>query len=387
MPYFSFSLKENLLKNIISNKEEVKYFKCNKTYFSKNTKLWKFLRKKNNTSKVIFCKYEKRDKIVNIGKSILFCLPPSIGLGDVVEYGLALNSICNSEKINDIGVGYVGRFSPILMKYFNFNSIYSDIIEEKELEKYDTIFHLSLEIKALKYQKYTRSDIELEVIKHFKLKKIRQQNKINTRKITKITIFPISQSPLRSMSASILNGIISNFSGNILIEVVLDKSSLISKYLEKNINIDNVKILKPENITKLLRVVESIQFGIFIDSGPLHIAKILQKKGLLIITSVSSQVLLNEFNTINIFENNYKSQYCEAPCGLTNIFNFENKIGCFDSLKLDKKKLYSQENLNSLQRGSLKNNYLNFITNPVECINKINIIKLNQKIKQCIEKN
>ena len=39
------------------------------------------------------------------------------------------------------------------------------------MEEYDTIFHLTLEIKALKFQKYKRSNITSEISNYFKLEK------------------------------------------------------------------------------------------------------------------------------------------------------------------------------------------------------------------------
>ena len=87
MPYFSFSIKENLNSNKFGD------VKQNITYYSKNTKLWKLLHLKKMKSIIKFIQFEKRIKISNLEKNILFCVPPSIGLGDAIEYGLAINSI------------------------------------------------------------------------------------------------------------------------------------------------------------------------------------------------------------------------------------------------------------------------------------------------------
>ena len=84
-------------------------------------------------------------------------------------------------------------------------------LEVTELKKFDTIYHLTLEIDDLKFQQYIRSDIEKKIPKIFYSKKIRKQ-KINKKiKIKKITIFPISRSPIRSMSVEMINAIIQNF--------------------------------------------------------------------------------------------------------------------------------------------------------------------------------
>ena len=101
------------------------------------------------------------------------------------------------------------------------------------------------------------------------------------------------------------------------------------------------EIIIPDNLEKLNDYIKNIEFGIFCDSGPLHLSKIYKKSGLLISTSVDSKKLLNKKDKIILFNSEYKSKYCEAPCGLTNIINFKNKHGCFDTLKKTKKFIMS----------------------------------------------
>ena len=80
----------------------------------------------------------------------------------------------------------------------------------------------------------------------------------------------------------------------------------ISNYIEKYINDKIVKIIHPKNLHDLLLVIENINFGIFMDSGPLHVAKILNKKGVLITSSVGKEKLLSDFNNIKSIDNSFK---------------------------------------------------------------------------------
>ncbi len=89
MPFFSFSI------NQINTPFKKFNIASNNVYFSKNTELWKNLNKQNS-SVVNFLKREKRLPVKNISKNILFCLPPSIGLGNAFEYAMAIKTI--SEK-------------------------------------------------------------------------------------------------------------------------------------------------------------------------------------------------------------------------------------------------------------------------------------------------
>ncbi|SVD00064.1 uncharacterized protein METZ01_LOCUS352918, partial [marine metagenome] len=313
-----------------------------------------------------FCKFEERIKIFKLGKKILFCLPPSIGLGDAIEYGLGIQSIIRSNKFNLVGIVFPGRYKIIFKKYFNILQVHGNIILEENLHKYDTIFHTTLEIYPFKNQKYTRSNIEQNIIKKFNVSKIRSyETSLNT-KIKKITIFPISQSPIRSMPLKLLNSLIENFNDNYSIDIIFDNSSKISKYLEECVCLKNSNKLYPSSLLDLCHLVENTDFGVFMDSGPLHLAKILGKRGILIITSVGGNILLDNFSTIKEIKNNYKSNYCTSPCGLTNVFNYENKVGCYQYLSIKKNNLLIK-NLNLLQRGSIKNSYINLMKYPVGC--------------------
>jgi len=151
------------------------------------------------------------------------------------------------------------------------------------------------------------------------------------------------------------------------IEIYLDESE-ISEYVYNNIyHKDKLHFHYPANYEKLIEKIKNIEFGVFPDSGPLHIAKIYQKKGILLVSSVSKTILLNKFYSIKSIQSNYKSDYCEGPCGLVNIFEYENNYGCYDKLLLSKTDILQSKNLNKLQRGNLKKNYLNLYISSINC--------------------
>ena len=381
MPFFSFVLKKKINKEILSNfdKDKQKIFSntyTNTKYFCKNTKLWKILNKKKYSNFLTEITFEKRIKNQQISGKILFCLPPSLGLGDIVEYALALEAIKKANIFLEIGVAFVGRYEEIFKKYFTINNIYSEFITEDLYSSFDTVFHVTLEIPAFKNQKFIRSDIEKNLINYFKVNKLRTIKKKKKNKIKKLTIFPISNSSMRIMPIALLENIIEFFSDKYLIEIVLNPHSMLSNYFEKKLINNKVNKIYPKSLETLLSVIESMEFGVFMDSGPLHVAKILNIEGILIENSVSSKILLNDFNSIKSFKNTYQSKFCKAPCGLTNIFNFGGGYGCFDSLQIGKLDFNKIDNLNSLQRGSAIEYNKKFIDNPVSCLRNINSLML-----------
>ena len=383
MPYFSFSLSNSFnIKNLEELNPNIIQLIPNIIYFSKSTVLWKTLNNKKCISNLNFIKLEKRHSIINIGKKILFCLPPSIGLGDAVEYALSLKAIAKSGRFDLLGVAFVSSYSEVFKDIFKINHIYDEVISKDHLCFFDTIFHITLEIKEFAYQKYDRKDIEDLITKYFFVQTFRRKETQNEKEIKKISIFPISKSPLRTMTVTLLNDIIDYFYKNIKIEIILDNQSEISNYIKNNIYNSKVSIINPRNVSELIRIIKKINYGIFMDSGPLHLAKVMHKKGILISTTVSSKVLLKDFNTIKCVSNNYKSFFCRSPCGLVNVFNYNNRIGCYDSLNIKKRKILELKNLKVLQRGTLKKNYVNLIVNPVNCLKNINHKKIIQKINQ-----
>jgi ADP-heptose:LPS heptosyltransferase len=145
-------------------------------------------------------------------------------------------------------------------------------------------------------------------------------------------------------------------------------------------------VVNPKNIKSLIEEVSKTNFGIFIDSGPLHIAQCLNKSGVLIESSVSSKILLSNSKNIIPVKNKYNSNYCNGPCGLVDVFAHQSKIGCYDTHKINFEDIISFKNKKNLQRWNKKENNSHLISNPVGCIKQIdvkNIIELiSYKIKE-----
>ena len=381
MPYFSFTLDKNIL---ISSDKDLNKFKTKKKYFSKNTKLWSKLNKLNKKIKSIEINKEERQRYITGSQRILFCLPPNIGLGDAIEYALGIKSIIINFKKLDVGVAYTGKFKDI----FKISNTF-DFISEDDLDYFHTTFHFTLEINDLKYQKYNRHDIEKLITNFFHTQVIRRKLRgLKSKNNNVLSIFPVSNSPIRSLPINILKEIILEYNKIYKIDIYLISGSVISDYIYQQLNhIENIKFKNPKNLDDLILDIRSIKFGIFCDSGPLHIAKLYNKPGLLIVSTVSEKILLNNFPSIKSINSNYSSNFCNGPCGLVNVFEFNSMAGCYDSMNIKKDLIIAKSNLNLLQRGNLKNNYLNLYIKSVNCYKKFNTKKINMLIKDLIKLN
>ena len=387
MPFFNFSIINSPETKFLEELSVYsKLINSNEKYFSKNTNLWRLLNKNSSKINLNYINYEKRSKFIKSNKAILFFLPPNIGLGDAVEYGLAIKSVIIKLKIKKYGIAFVEKYKIVFEKFFDLKNLHENIISEKDLLKFDTFFHFTLEVASLNFQKYNRSNIELSILEYFRCNKYRLPTaKYKKNKIDKITLYPISKSPIRTMPFELLISIINYFSEFYKIDVVMDNSKIsnfiIDKLSKKKLNYN---LIIPNNLKSLLKIIEKTSFGIFMDSGPLHIAKILNIKGVLILSSVKSNNLLKDFKTIKSIKSNYKSKFCNGPCGLTNAFYYAGMSGCYDSLEISKDKILKTKNKTALQRGNLNKKYLDLLDKPVNCLKKLDKKKVVEFIKENI---
>ena len=380
MAFFSFSLLKDSFVYLSTNIEP------NKKYYSKDIALSKELNNKNKINSFAELNDETRINITNISTKLLICLPPKFGVGDAIEYGVAINSLIKIKKFKKIGIAFTGNHYYLFKKFFSFQNIYPIIIAEDELSDYDTIFHITLEIKALKHQKYKRSNIAEEICKYFKVPLINYKkiSKVKKDDSKTISIFPISTSLIRSMPMNILEEIVDSFSSEYKIKIIVDSSDY-SKYLLENMKNNNFILLDPKNIKRLILEISKTNFGIFIDSGPLHIAECFNINGVLVETSVASKILLSNSRNIISAKNKYKSNYCNGPCGLVDIFAYEAKVGCYETHKLNFKDISSFKNQKNLQRWNKKENNAHFISNPVGCIKQIDVNNIIELIRYRIK--
>ena len=168
MPFFSFILEKNYSPvSLGAINGNIKILKSKTRYYCKNTSVWKNLNKKNNRHIVKDLRLEKHIKVSNKVKKIIFCLPPSIGVGDAIEYALAIKAIETKKIFEKFGIAFSSRYSSILSQFINLKNIYPDFISEAQVNEYDGLFHFTSEIKELKLQKYQRANIEECIIKYF----------------------------------------------------------------------------------------------------------------------------------------------------------------------------------------------------------------------------
>ena len=161
MAFFSFLLLKDSFVYLSTKIEP------NKKYYSKDIALSNELNNKNKINSFAKLSYEKRLNINSVGKNLLICLPPKFGVGDAIEYGIAIHSLIELKKFDKIGIAFLSNHYYLFNDFFAFENIYPLIISQDDFNTYDTIFHITLEVSALEHQKYKRSKIAEEICDYF----------------------------------------------------------------------------------------------------------------------------------------------------------------------------------------------------------------------------
>jgi ADP-heptose:LPS heptosyltransferase len=201
-----------------------------------------------------------------------------------------------------------------------------------------------------------------------------------------ISIFPVSTSVIRSLPFTIIEEIANKFTNDYKIRVIIDNSNYSECLKKKNFK-KNFLFIKPKNVKELFSEVSKSNFGIFVDSGPLHIAKIYSKLGILIETSVQSKVLLTNSKNIYPVHNVYKSRYCNGPCGLVDVFAYDSVVGCYETNKISFDEIKTLNSFRNLQRWNKKDSNAHFISNPVGCVKQIDLKNIIDLIKVKIKES
>ena len=77
--------------------------------------------------------YETRLRITSVGKKLLICLPPKFGVGDAIEYGIAIYSLIQIKKFDKIGIAFTSNHYYLFKNFFAFVDIYPLMISQDEL--------------------------------------------------------------------------------------------------------------------------------------------------------------------------------------------------------------------------------------------------------------
>ena len=161
MSYFSFTLTKSIFSESFRSKNLkllriLENVKTKQKYYSKYSKIIKKYKTNSVLEKSIFIQREKIVQSIFNGKNTIFFLPPKYGLGDVVEYGIAVKIIQNYYPRQKIALAFVYQYKKMLENLLQLKNLYEYYVSQEELDQYESHFHFTYGIEELKFQKYKR---------------------------------------------------------------------------------------------------------------------------------------------------------------------------------------------------------------------------------------
>ncbi|MSP51467.1 MAG: hypothetical protein EXQ91_03615 [Alphaproteobacteria bacterium] len=154
----------------------------------------------------------------------------------------------------------------------------------------------------------------------------------------KIGVFPLASSPLRTLPVPATVAVIRALSveGDVTLclnrnqrQGVLYAAAIAAEALPEVTVMDGF-----ESIAALIQAIDGFDYGVFADSGPAHLAKLVAVPGVAVYTSAPGDVLQGRFRNLARWAVPFVGPRCRAPCGLAKVRAApDGRIGCMGSLQ------------------------------------------------------
>ncbi len=153
-----------------------------------------------------------------------------------------------------------------------------------------------------------------------------------------IGLFPLASSPLRTLPPALVRRLSEVLAGYGHVTVSLNDGQEQGRMLQRSLGpLDpQVTVLAGQtSIGGVLNSIAKLDYAVFADSGPAHMAKLFAVPGVAIYTSAPGDVLQGRFRNLSTYHADFQGEYCAAPCGLAKVRQAaDGRIGCMGSLQL-----------------------------------------------------
>ena len=153
-----------------------------------------------------------------------------------------------------------------------------------------------------------------------------------------IGLFPIASSPLRTLPPAVVRHLSDVLSRYGHVTVSLNDGQEQGRMLQQALGALDSRITVLSGQTSIGGVLDSIaklDYAVFADSGPAHMAKLFALPGTAIYTSAPGEVLQGRFRNLATYHADFQGPHCTAPCGLAKVRQTaDGRIGCMGSLQL-----------------------------------------------------
>jgi ADP-heptose:LPS heptosyltransferase len=272
------------------------------------------------------------------GKRVLFLLP-SDALGDNVAALLGIAALAEKFRLVEAAV-FCARSAGDVFAAMRRIKTYPFWIAEKELRRYHHVFDLG-HVEAQRDIEIWPVDMEHEVLAAFGLPPARafpaEARPIRRERPLRLGILPIASSPLRTLPVAVAVDLAASLAARGEVTLFLNGAQAQGRLYREALAAappTGARIVEGfETIGALMRAIDELDYAVFADSGPAHMAKLFRLPGCAVYTSAPGEVLQGRFRNLARWTVPFKGPHCEAPCGLAKLrADAAGRLGCMGSL-------------------------------------------------------
>jgi len=274
------------------------------------------------------------------GRRVLFLLP-SQALGNNVATLLFLQAFAEQRRPRSVGV-FCARSAADIYLTSDLARVYTIWIARRELKKWDMVIDLG-QLESRRNIDLWPVDMEAELNRAFGLSPTETYasggRPMSNGATPTIGILPLASSPLRTLPVETARRLVARLSSKGSVVLCLNRfqrqGQVYRRALEGGLP-DGVRLIDAfDSIGDLLNQIRTLDYGVFADSGPAHMAKLFGTPGVAIYSSAPGDVLQGRFTNLVNWTVPYRGDWCESPCGLAKLRRTaDGRVGCMGSLQV-----------------------------------------------------
>ncbi len=268
------------------------------------------------------------------GRRVLFLVQPR-GIGDNVGLYLAARTLMAGRRPGAIGFACAGNATDVfaLDPRFRLHPLW---ITAADLASYDLVFDIG---RLPEWSRIATEPLELETLLAARFGLSPPDDPPAAGRPVpagrlRIGLLPLASSPLRTLPPALTRRLAAGLSGLGEVTIVLNDAQGQGRLYREALEGSGLLLLGGlASIADLLDLLARLDYAVFADSGPAHLAKLAGLPGTAIYTCADPGVLQGRFRNLRAVLSGWSGPHCASPCGLARLRQGgDGAVGCMGSL-------------------------------------------------------